>query len=190
MDKNKPQLLLEAFRTKAGSEYSQYPSSWLCLPRDTVGKAQKSGILFFYSVTMAFPLHLTCPFQSTSWCPPFFVHYYISMKRDTVLRRLLPLPWSKVRGEARFARRSHVFQTKQCTQKKNGDTQMPQKLACSFCLPVSDGLIKAMSSPDRACLLMPRDVQFALTLLVNAGCFVPVFRSPMRAFPLSLVGAD
>lgn len=38
------------------------------------------------------------------------------------------------------------------------------KLAHSFFLPVSDGLIKAMSSPDRTCFLMPRDVHFALTL--------------------------
>lgn len=67
------------------------------------------------------------------------------------------------------------------------------KLASFFLLPVSDGPIKGMSSPDRACLLMPRDVHFAPTLLVSietAECSVPPFRSPVRAFPCLLVGAD
>lgn len=38
---------------------------------------------------------------------------------------------------------------------------------CQLFSPACDGLIKAKSPPDRACLLMPRDVHFALTLLVS-----------------------
>lgn len=82
--------------------------------------------------------------------------------------------------------------TNNTLRKKQRHMNAP-KLASFFLLPVSDGLIKGMSSPDRACLLMPRDVHFAPTLLVSietAGCFVPAFRSPVRAFPCLLVGAD
>lgn len=67
------------------------------------------------------------------------------------------------------------------------------KFASFFFLPVSDGLIKDMSSPDRACLLTPRDVLFALTFLETVetmGFFAPASSSPVGALPCALVGVD
>lgn len=53
--------------------------------------------------------------------------------------------------------------------------------------------MKDMSSPDRACILMSRDVLFALTLLESVetmGCFAPALGSPVGASPHALVGAN
>lgn len=71
MDKNKPQLLLEAFRTKAGSEHSQCPSL-PPLPREAVGKTQTSGILFIFNyLQWCFPSTSACPLRGTPWvCLP------------------------------------------------------------------------------------------------------------------------
>lgn len=67
--------------------------------------------------------------------------------------------------------------------------QCALKLAGFFLLAVSDSLTRDKSSPDRACLLMPRDVLFAWTFLAS-GLLSPVFSSRTGPFPRALVGAD
>jgi len=60
------------------------------------------------------------------------------------------------------------------------------ELASFFLLPVSDGLIKDMSSPDRACLLVPRDVPHALTFLGESGdhgVLCPYAQQPRGSLP-------
>lgn len=67
---------------------------------------------------------------------------------------------------------------------------MPQNLP-TLILPVSDGLIKAVSSPDRACLPMPRGVRFALTLFGEHGdCFVlcPCIQESHESLPTPFGG--
>lgn len=62
-----------------------------------------------------------------------------------------------------------------------------------FFLPVSNDLIKDMSSPGRACLLMPRNVLFTLTFLESIEtmqCFSSALGSCVATFPHALAGAD
>lgn len=83
MDQNKPELLLEAFRTKAGSEHSQCPSPLLPLPWEAVGKTQKSEILFIFNyLQWCFPSTSACPRRGTQWvCLPIIFSFTRTFRR-------------------------------------------------------------------------------------------------------------
>lgn len=61
---------------------------------------------------MVFPLHLSLSSLGHSvsvFAHHFPVYHYISVKKHAMSSRLWLLPWSKIRGEARFAGRGHIF---------------------------------------------------------------------------------